>query len=633
MSSATLGELFGAASDQLSVAARAPESGMDTASAAAATEQAGLVGTALSRLLDTVISGEQTEIVLTWDADSLTHAAVHSREALATAISGLRVASSGLGPATSYTGPAVALSSAVQSLRAGHDLLRTHIATSPDGIQSATSHWARVLHSEDFAGALLDQVGRQASQLGACLLALSSATSANPEIPAWVREQLATAHRWLNLASDAAGAARRTSPVTAAGRLLIYALPPNAYPDRKPLSGHEPLGVLCEGIAISSIRLRAAVPWPAEQAAWMPQVTADSWRWTATATAVAADLTDVILHSLAARAGESSVLPRVVARPLSVAAAAAAAACTRWRLAALEWSDLTTDTTGMTGLGVADTSDLVIRLGRLAFADPHWAPARSRRASVRDPAELVPDLDHARAVLSAVHDAADALLAMARVDLRSVSAAAFAGRIHEPVRSPTEGTRYGDGHAARRFTRVAPGATLPLQEAYQAAIDASAGLAGALDVLAVAIDAPTGVLAAARAVGPARQHERAPRTALAESAATPADRAALLGRKLESVEQGVRDLGVNDPMMLLRAQAVDRARRQILAQAAGMSADAAERPVARPRDTSPARMANKDFPQRAVVPQPGSSPVASRSDQSSGTTPAAGESRQPRKLR
>jgi hypothetical protein len=38
------------------------------------------------------------------------------------------------------------------------------------------------------------------------------------------------------------------------------------------------------------------------------------------------------------------------------------------------WNDISTETRGLTGPGIPDTGDLIVRLGRLAFASPQWTP-------------------------------------------------------------------------------------------------------------------------------------------------------------------------------------------------------------------------------------------------------------------
>ena len=52
---------------------------------------------------------------------------------------------------------------------------------------------------------------------------------------------------------------------------------------------------------------------------------------------------------------------------------------------------------------MTDASDLVLRMGRLVWDDPHWTPARSRRAPQRDPAALAPGTGAVVTVVAAVH--------------------------------------------------------------------------------------------------------------------------------------------------------------------------------------------------------------------------------------
>ena len=54
------------------------------------------------------------------------------------------------------------------------------------------------------------------------------------------------------------------------------------------------------------------------------------------------------------------------------------------------WDAMITESRMLPTQAMTDASDLVLRMGRLVWDDPHWAPARSRRAPLRDPAALAP---------------------------------------------------------------------------------------------------------------------------------------------------------------------------------------------------------------------------------------------------
>lgn len=58
---------------------------------------------------------------------------------------------------------------------------------------------------------------------------------------------------------------------------------------------------LCDGIAISASRLRAAARGSKERAMWSPNVTSSGWQWMAQAAAVTSHLNELMLRSLAVR--------------------------------------------------------------------------------------------------------------------------------------------------------------------------------------------------------------------------------------------------------------------------------------------------------------------------------------------
>src|SRR5258708_21345855 len=96
-----------------------------------------------------------------------------------------------------------------------------------------------------------------------------------------------------------------------------------------------------------------------------------------------------MLRSLAGRRGPAAALVELGSQ-LDAAAETAASACARWREVAAGGRRLTTETRGRAAPGLADASDLVIQLGRIAFTSPQWTPARPRRAPPRPPAAPAP---------------------------------------------------------------------------------------------------------------------------------------------------------------------------------------------------------------------------------------------------
>jgi hypothetical protein len=66
---------------------------------------------------------------------------------------------------------------------------------------------------------------------------------------------------------------------------------------------------------------------------------------------------------------------------------------------------------------MTEIGDLVLRLGRLAFDDPAWTPARGTQARLRDPAWPT----WAGALVPVIHQTADALAQMAAGDLAAMT--------------------------------------------------------------------------------------------------------------------------------------------------------------------------------------------------------------------
>jgi hypothetical protein len=383
---------------------------------------------------------------------------------------------------------------------------------------------------------------------------------------------LTGACHWLLAASTAIAAAQRHDPPTAADTELLHAIPVNAAPQRQPPQDAETGAELAGQVAVSTARLRVLTYETAHQAAWSPAMTAESWRWTAIGAAVSCHLSQLMLTSLAEQVGLDAGTSEAAAQ-LRLAAEMSADACARWRAVVTAWSEMTTETKGLTGPGVGDVGDLVVRLGRLAFTDPQWTPARARRTSLRDPAGLAPGPAQFTAVLAAVHHAADALARMGEADRRAVDVAVRSSRIHLPTRALPE---YYD--VPYRFAYATPAGTAALLDAYQAATQASDLTVTALDAVAVTLNAPSRTLAAARAAvarpvpeaderPAARGRRRRRGRAVRPAQVAPVSRDAAAQLSPGPAEQAVRMLGTSDMMILLRARAIDNAARQLTADA------------------------------------------------------------------
>jgi hypothetical protein len=228
--------------------------------------------------------------------------------------------------------------------------------------------------------------------------------------------------------------------------------------------------------------------------------------------------------------------------------------------------------------------------------------------------------------VAAVHQAAEALACVAAADLQEVDLAARAGRLYAPTRTLPESY-----DVPRPFGNATPADVADLLDTYRKAAGASAQAATALDTVAVILDAPSRTLAAARAATVPAQVARTPSPADSH----PADPAGTIPglrdyrgrRKPGSVEQAVRRLGAPDPVLVLRAAAIDKAARKLITEAEQASAlrrgspQAPEATRQNPAVPTAARAAAESFPQGLATPT-ASKPTASR--------PAAAGPRAPR---
>ena len=599
----TFGDLLHRARGHLDAAAEVPDSALREESIVAAAQVTSRLALTLSRYLGDIAPGDIAEAITSSQLDPQVRSAVEAREALELAAEGLRADAYGSGkPGGDPAGPLAArLAQAATALAAGRDLLRTHFSTGPDRQWSPRSHWAPVITSGPVTRALAAEVAGWSRQLALITTRLSLAAQADPATPAPVRHGLAGSCPWLLTASATITAGQRDNPATAPDTDLLHVVPASIAPQPHPPQHAETAADLAAGLAISAERLRAIAQATSGQTARAPEMTADSWRWTATGAAVICHVSELMLTALADRAVAFTGAPGVTAH-LRTAASSAANACGRWREVTAAWNQITTETKGLTAVGIADTSDLVVRLGRLAFTDAQWTPARAQRAPLRDPADLAPDAAQAAVVVGAIHHAADALGCLAAADLHAVDTADRAGRLFMPTRALPD---YYD--VPYRHGTATPLAVAALLDAYQAACGASGRAVTDLDALAVTTNAPSRILAAARAASRPANNTSTPDTAPIR----PSNREPAPPAPSGPVEQEVRKLASGDPILLLRAKAIDKAARKLIAEAKDSthepgtpgSAEGNSRPV-RPARTA-ARLAASSFPASPAAPVAG----------------------------
>jgi hypothetical protein len=450
------------------------------------------------------------------------------------------------------------LDAAAGTLAAGRDLLHTHIAVQPDGSRRELSEWAPVITSAPVARALLLELGlwaRRTAEHGARIaLPGPAARHGTGE----QRHRLNTACQWLWVLDCAVQDAQRHHPVTTAEIRLLHAIPASTPAPRCLPSGAETVAALCQGTIATAERIRHATTITAPDSTWSPALTADSLSHAATCSTVISHNCEILLATLAAHARQHG--SDRLADSLLGCADATGQARAAWLRAARSWYRITTDTRGTITPAAAETADLALWTGRLAYADPSWTPALGPAHTTRTPQALAPEPGDLPAVVAAVHQASQTLTQIAAADHSQIRAAAQAGRLLVPTRSLPD-----------RFDIPYPFAPAPrdrinaLLDAYQHAGTASAQATAAVAAIAVDVRAPSHIRTLSRA-------------------AIRGDSELLAASERESTQQGpeshpvqglpgpveriLHDLGVTSPTMLARASAIDQLGEQLILGAA-----------------------------------------------------------------
>ena len=490
------------------------------------------------------------------------------------------------GPVSDAPPAARHLADAAAELAAGRDLLYTHVTSGPDGLTQDRSEWAPVVTSLPVTRALAAEIAAWSAWLAQFTGWLTG--PATPQLSRRLarqfsavspQEEIISAGQWLRAASTALHPASGTGSGKAADAELLHAIPAAFPPPRQPPgAAAESIAGLCDGITVSAFRLRAAVHRGRNRGSQTPEFTSGGLEWMAQAAAITSQLSELALRSLATRAGQLPGLPVTQAR-LHGAADALTGMRAAWQQVGLRWGTLITERRLLPTLMMSEASDLLLRMGRLVWDNPQWTPARADRSPRRDPAALAPGTAAFTAVVSAAHQAADALARVADADAGAVQAAARAGRLYVPTRSLP--ARYD---IPRAFTPAPADVVVDLRDAYQVAAEASMQAVRELDELAIATAAPSRPLALARA-------------ALARSR-----RGGRGTGQPGPVEQAVLQREVTDPVVLLRAAAIDNAAWDLAGRPGALADPGAQGNTGDARDA--VRLAAQSFPDGPVVRQP-----------------------------
>jgi hypothetical protein len=472
-------------------------------------------------------------------------------------------------PAAPATSPlAQCLDQVATCLAAGRDLLHTHFAPGPQAWVHR-SPWAPAIASERVNRALLAELGQLAAPIAhhGANVALAPIPGAPESTDR--RRRLNAACQWLWVLTTSVEAARRAAPVPAADHDLLAAIPVNALPQRPLLEGAETVPDLCEGVIATAERLRHLAWHTAQQLPGSPGLTVTSARQAAETSTVTSHHCALIASALAA--ASHSTVPAVSA-DLAAATDAARQASGSWYQIARALRQVTTDTRGHLTPAAAESRDLALWTGRLAYTDPTWTPASGPHHPTRPPQELAPWPGDVRQVVAAVHHAGEALALLAETEYDQLRAAAHAGRILVPTRTLPD-----DYNIPRPYATALPEHTGPLLARYRDARHATRQATIPIGHAADATGAPSRTLTTARAATRA--------TPSASPAANPDDQAAPGGREQTRdmpgpLQQALLSLDITNPSLLARGADLDRASERLLIEAADELPPAYQRPPA-----------------------------------------------------
>lgn len=470
------------------------------------------------------------------------------------------------------------LDAAAGSLSTGRDLLQTHFTLATDGTRQPRSEWALAVASPQVARALLLEIAPMARRIAPTGAELALSPNAREPSTTEVRRRLNAACQWLWVLNASVKAAQDREPVTATGTMLLHAIPVNVLPRRRILGTGDPVMALCEGVIGSAERVRHLAWRSAEQATWSPGMSATSLHQVAAVSTVVSHNCHVLLTSLAARV--EPLGSGMADADLLAAADAAERARDIWRGVAGAVDRINTDSQRYVSPAAIEARDLVVWTGRLAYADQDWSAASGPAKAARLPENLVPDPEHARMVIAAVHHASHTLTHLARAEHEEVRAAAGAGRILVTTRSLPD-----DFDIPRPFAQAPQERVDALLARYRHAAAASREITATVAVVAEATQGPSRVLTAAEAAVEGSPYSQPREGMIGLDCAGQDDR--LQTPELPGpLERAILDLGVHHPEILGRAAELDRASERLIMDAAQL-----EPPSKQPSMSEPTRSA------------------------------------------
>ena len=278
MTSTVFGDFLGAGREHLE-AAVAGRDRQDTCLPAVVPSLHRLV-TIMSLYLEDLAPCDDIEAAGRTDLDVWERAVIDTGAALRIAADCLYRSAADLSASEPVSEPAPSgarqLADAATELMAGRDLLHTHIVLGPDRLVQERSEWAPVVTSLPVTRAISNEIAAWSARLAPFTAWLAGL--ATPHISRRLtdqlfvlspREELASASQWLRAASAALHPALDADPVRGVDLQLLRAIPAAFPPQRQPLgAAAESITELCNGIAVSASRLRAAVHRGQDRVSW-----------------------------------------------------------------------------------------------------------------------------------------------------------------------------------------------------------------------------------------------------------------------------------------------------------------------------------------------------------------------------
>ena len=219
-------------------------------------------------------------------------------------------------------------------------------------------------------------------------------------------------------------AAQRREPVPGSDLELLRAIPPRMPPPRRLPAPAETVAGLCAGVINSAERVRHLAWETSSRRASSPDLTINSLRRVAATSTLTSHHCEILLRALAER--ETAHRPGGHAAGLLQAAEAAGRTRQHWLGVAHALDRVTTDTRLHLSPDAAESGDLALWTGRLAYADPQWTLASGPGHQARPPQELVPRPEDARLLVTAVHHACETLTSLGYAEREQIRAAGAA---------------------------------------------------------------------------------------------------------------------------------------------------------------------------------------------------------------